>query len=240
MRIGIIDDNINWIKQAETILHKYGEQTQTPMELVSFYQDIKEELVQYEGEPLDVIFLDIDLKEDDINGIELAKFVNKRWIRCQIVYLTNYLSYATEVYDTRHSWYVLKAQFEEKLGSIFQKIIHEQEQSRRNLIFAVKGRETINLSPEEIIYFEREKRTTYIHTVWKTYEIADKLENVIGNLSNVDFSRCHESYLVYLPAVRKIKGNTFYLVDGTEIPISRKYMKDTRAAYMRWALTQMS
>ena len=55
-----------------------------------------------EGDPLEAIFMDVDLGEE--NGIVLAGKINKRWKNCQIIYLTNYLSYATETYHTEHTF----------------------------------------------------------------------------------------------------------------------------------------
>lgn len=69
-------------------------------------------IAEFSDEPIDVLFLDIEMP--DINGIETARAVNEKWSMCQIVYLTNYLFDATEVYHTAHVFYVLKNQFEQK------------------------------------------------------------------------------------------------------------------------------
>ena len=57
-------------------------------------------------------------------------------------------------------------------------------------------------------------------------------------LSEVDFVRCHNSYIVYMPAVRELGKGCFILKNGTKIMISRSHMKRVKMAFMRWAMTQ--
>lgn len=59
-------------------------------------------------------------------------------------------------------------------------------------------------------------------------------------LPSLDFVRCHNSYIVYLPAVREMEKGAFTLKDGTSIMISRSYMKSVKSAFMKWAQTQIS
>lgn len=57
-----------------------------------------------------IMFMDIEMSDE--NGIDLAMEVNRKWPKCQVVYLTNYWSYAMEVYETRHVYYIVKEKFE--------------------------------------------------------------------------------------------------------------------------------
>ena len=53
-----------------------------------------------------ILFMDIEMSDE--NGIDLAMEVNRKWPKCQVVYLTNFWSYAMEVYETRHVYYIVK------------------------------------------------------------------------------------------------------------------------------------
>ena len=53
-----------------------------------------------------------------------------------------------------------------------------------------------------------------------------------------DFIRCHNSYIIYCPAVRERVKGAFVLVNNTRIMISRSYAKKVKEAFMQWALTQ--
>lgn len=235
MVVGICDDDRNWCIKASEMIEKYAEETMWNIE-VNFFRNEKE-LLAYVGRPLEILFLDIELEEE--NGIDIAFRINKRWERCQIVYLTNYLFYATEVYLTIHTFFVLKEQFEVKIGKIFQKAFHELKQQEKKLIFNVIGGSEIVLAPDEIFYFERIKRLTCIVTVWGQYEIWDKLNDIEKKLPEPEFVRCHNSYIVYLPAIRELLKNAFIMNNGVKIMISRSHLKLAKGAFMRWALTQI-
>ena len=234
MRAGICDDDSKWYQCAKEIIEGYGKKTDTKIEILYFPQG--ESLEVYEGDPLDVIFMDVNLGEE--NGIVLAGKINKKWRNCQIIYLTNYLSYATETYHTDYTFFVLKEQFKDRIGEVFGKILHNMEQKSERLAFSVIGGKEVILAPEDILYFEQSGRMTRIVTVWGNYEIWDKLKDVKGKLSEVDFVRCHNSYIVYMPAVRELGKGCFILKNGTKIMISRSHMKGVKAAFMRWAMTQ--
>ena len=239
MRVGICDDDAIWCRKAEQIIYKYADQTETELEVICFM--IPEELNSYEGYPLDMLFMDIVLENnEEKNGIDLVAMVNKKWKDCQIIYLTNYLFYATEVYHTEHVFFVLKEQFEERIGEIFSKAFHQLSQTREKLVYSVIGGKEVSLAPADILYFERSGRTTNIITVYGTYPIWDKLSALTERLPKLDFVRCHNSYIVYLPAVREMLADVFLMDDGREVMISRSYRKIVKDAFMKWAVTQMS
>lgn len=57
--------------------------------------------------------MDIELELD--NGIQVAGMLNEKWPDCAIIYVTNYLFYAIDIYQTEHIYFVLKEQFEKGL-----------------------------------------------------------------------------------------------------------------------------
>lgn len=236
IRAGICDDDRVWCSRAERIIDDYAEAIEAEIETVCFGD--REQLFSYTGAPLEVLFMDISLRDD--NGIEVAKAVNERWKHCQIVYLTNYLHYATEVYATEHIFFALKEQFEQRIGEIFGKVFHELEQKKPHLVFSVIGGKELILAPEDILYFERVRRVTVIETVWGRYEIWDKMDEIQEMLPKIDFVRCHNSYIVYLPAVREMLKNAFLLKNGAKVVISRSHLKNVKETFSKWARTQIS
>lgn len=235
MVIGICDDDKIWCEKAERLIEEFGQQTMLETEVHCFEDG--EMLMAYSGAPLEALFLDIELKKE--NGLKIAKDVNQKWSKCQIVYLTNYLSYATEVYDTKHIYFVMKEQFALRIGTVFEKISRELEQHKRQLRFIHKGNQMICLEPEEIYYFERNKRKTILETVWGSFELYDRMDDLMKRLPSGEFVRCHNSYIVYLPNVKKIQKDVFLMRNGAQITVSRGYAKETKAALAKWVLAQM-
>lgn len=255
MRIGICDDDHLWCERAKKIVATYGIKHHLPMQIFVFLSE--ESLLEYEGGPLDVLFCDIDLngsselkdfpeaikarEESSVireDGISLVRKVNHRWPRCQMIYVTNYLYYATEVYQTKHVFFTLKEQFEKRIEEIFATILYQLRQEQDRLLFSMVGGGQIVLVPSDVYYFERNGRVTNIITKHGTYSVHEKLGDLLERLPEDVFIRCHNSYIVYLPAVREMVKGFFVLADGTQIIISRSYAKKAKEAFMQWALTQ--
>lgn len=173
MRIAICDDNRFWLGKAKRMLMQYTKTNAIETEVCCFQSPL--ELETYQGAPPDVMFMDIELQERsegnpaDVTetpaggasggeGITLAKYINRRWSNCLIIYLTNYVYYALDVYHTTHVFYVLKTQFAKRLDEIFAIISHELEQKQKRLFFNTVGGGKLTLAPEDILYFERCRR----------------------------------------------------------------------------------
>lgn len=62
MQIGIVDDNELWCEKAQFILQKYAESIGEEMEIIAFFS--KDGLMKYEGNGIDVLFLDIVLEKE--------------------------------------------------------------------------------------------------------------------------------------------------------------------------------
>lgn len=235
MVIGICDGDRIWCRKAEQMIEQFVENANFEAEIYCFAGS--GEMLAYSGLPLDVLFLDIELEGE--NGIEVARKLNEKWKSCQIVYLTNYLNYATDVYQTDHVYFVMKEQFADRMADVFSKISHNQEQGKKKLAFACREGRTVFLSPDEIYYFERKGRKTVIETVWGSYEIKDRMDEILLKLPEMDFVRCHNSYIVYLNHVKEAGRDFFQMENGATIMISRGYAKETREAFARWVRTQL-
>lgn len=206
------------------------------MDMIRFTS--RKQLETYREEPLDILFMDVMLDDDD--GIEETEEMNRRWTDCQLVYLTDYIYFATEVYHREHVFYVLKNQFAEQIGEIFEKIFHQLSQTREKLNFSVIGGEKLAVAPKELLYFERKGRVTRIHSSRGLYSICDKLPTLVERLPALDFVRCHNSYIVYFPAVRELQEKEFLMNDGSRVPISRRCAKSVKEAFAKWEEMQIS
>lgn len=233
LKIAMCDDEEHWHANAKKIVESYASSAGFAVELISFYN--KSQLVAYNGDPLDAVFMDVELEDE--NGIEVASAVNKKWPACAVVYVTNYLFYATDSYDTEHVYFVLKERFEEKIAVVFEKVFKRRGTHTTKLVFELIGEQNrkISVFAGDIRYFERDKRKTKIYTCYGVYEVWDKIGDIEKRLPTPDFVRCHNSFIVYFPAIRELSSDSLIMNDGTSVPISRSYSKRTRELFTAWA-----
>ena len=61
-----------------------------------------------------IALLDICMPEQ--NGIHLARSIKQYAPGCQIIFLSSFLNYATDVYETEHIYFILKSQLHQRIG----------------------------------------------------------------------------------------------------------------------------
>ena len=234
--VGICDDDKIWLEESKEIIIKFAQKTKIELQIQCFSN--KTQLLGYSGTPLDALFLDIELGNNE-NGIHLAKRLNTHWNDCKIIYMTNYLYYATEVYDTEHIWFILKSQFEKKIKDVFNRILHDKGKQQEKIVLKTIGKQMMSVAPADIYYFEREKRTTRVVTTWGEYQVWDKLDDIMKQLPELDFSRCHNSFMVSMNYIKKYIRELCTMVNDEKIPISRKYQPIFKEAFVKWSKEQI-
>lgn len=91
-----------------------------------------------------------------------------------------------------------------------------------------------NLKLDDILYFERDKRVTYVATTEKEYTVDDKILEIEERIASDDFVRCHTSFLVNFSYVKECTKKKMLLENGKIVDISRSYWKKTEEAYVEW------
>lgn len=180
---------------------------------------------------INLIFLDIVLQEG-MNGIQVARRLNLELEGIPIVYLTGYLQYATEVYETNHCYYVLKEELPERLPLIFKKI--QQDKKYEKLVANVGGK-LIVMEQRRVMYAERNLRITRLVLVKdEILIINDSIKNLIKACNPMTFVRCHNSLIVNLDYVSVYNRTNLMMKNGTSVSISRKYIKTVRDQFEEW------
>ena len=262
MRIAICDDDRLWNEQASNILNQYFQDRNESAEIICF--ESPDQLLAYQGPAISVLFMDIEFEDyndhheginkekiliqsEDVGsprgtngvGIEFVGTINALWPGCQIVYCTNYLYYAVDVYETRHIYYVVKSQFQSRIGQIFDKIDQGQDYSNESLYFQVIGGEIVCLPVQDIIFFERRARHTEVVTGQDRFSIKEKIGEIADKMPDNTFTRCHHSYLINMEYISVKKGNGYEMKTGEYIPISRGYARSSKEEFLRWCSDRM-
>lgn len=230
MKIGICDDNqpyLNFLKEMTQSLTtsavNLSVTTLSPEELAA--------CIEYQSIPYDILISDIDM--GTYNGIDFAGKINQIAPSCIILFISNYLNYATDVYDVTHVYFVLKSEVEQKLPRALEKAIalHNERISKSLLIRFQNTEYRIYLS--DITYIEALGRYLYIHDTKQSYKCIQSLKSIMSELPG-SFARSHNSYLVNMKCIHSINRTSCILSDGISIPISQTYSKAFQAAYVTY------
>ena len=239
MIIAICDDDWSWLTFAEKQLKEYFLKSGDTAEILCF--DNGSQLLDYKGSPIDILFMDIEINgvEGSADGIELVRKVNRRWKNCHVIYCTNHLHYAVDVYDTDHTYYIIKSEFEDRIDAVFKRIKRTDKEGKEEVFFHVIGGGMTCFPVKEIRYFERRSRYTLLQTDTGDFHIREKISEISDILPEDLSTRCHSSYLVMMDRISCRTGNAYELKSGENIPISRKFMKATKQDFLNYCEGQM-
>ena len=227
VQIAICDDDYKQSQKTEKLILEKAERFSPETELFSDGTELIK-AVKNGGYTPDLAVLDIHMPGN--SGIDVAKTLNLLVPECNIIFLTSFLGYATEVYETRHSYFILKSELEERIDAALTKVLADRAQELR--IRFREGRTVQTVTAPEVLYLERIlKKTAIVLCSGKKHFTAAKAEELLNDVPPGRFVRCHQSFWVNVEKITGMKTESFSLVNGEEIPISRSRKKEAKEAF---------
>ena len=228
MKAAIIEDDLLHADLLEKYLLEWSNAKNILLE-IDKYKNAESFLFEWEpGLGFDVLFIDIRMQE--INGMEMAKSVRKKDSGINIIFTTGITGYMEEGYEVEAMHYLLKPVDNKKLERVLQRAVIKIEKSTQEFIIASKERQTIKLFLDDIYYFEIKGRLINVHGIKDIFTYYEKIGVLEESLKDKGFFRCHKSYLINLKYVDAYNRQEAILENGEKIVISkRRYEKFCKA-----------
>lgn len=180
----------------------------------------------------------LDIQMEDMDGVRLAKELNARCPDCRIIFFTDYLEYATDVYDVRHSYFILKSQLAQRIVPALARALEELPRIP-SLCFREKG-ELHLVSRDSVLYLERRLRKTYVYTNDDCYETYEHPRAILADVEDGVFCQCHQSFWVNLNRVSALAEDHFRMDNGADVPISRSFQKLVKTQFFAFLHRNLS
>ncbi len=233
IKIALCDDEPSWLAREEALLSGFAKNRGHSFDIRSYTTATA--LFSDKDFAPDVLFSDIELGSQ-YSGVDLARYVTRIWPSCQLVYVTNHLRYASDVYETSHLWFVLKDELSTRLPTIMEKLQQQMEDGSKALAVETVKHELVAIPCAQIVSLERKARVTTIEVqTGEAYQVPERLALLLARLPERLFARCHGSFAVGLAHVRLVRKDAIVVDTGTEVPLSRRYAGSFRERYLDWA-----
>jgi DNA-binding LytR/AlgR family response regulator len=196
------------------------------LELKHTCTDALKALEILQKEPIDVIFLDINLPK--LKGLDFIKTLKKS---PQIIITTAHREYALDGYELNVIDYLLKPISFNRFLMAVNKLridgkIELQTQPlpliERAYIFINNNKKKIKIYTDEILYIESKKEYIIIVTFENTYQTKFQLTEIEEQLPKNKFIRIHRSFIVALNKVTAFSSSEVE-INLLQIPIGRSY-----------------
>ena len=190
-------------------------------------------LTRPEPEWLDILFLDIEMKQ--LSGMETAKNLRKRDSHTLLIFVTAYPDFVFQGYEVHAFHYILKPYENQKIMKVLEQAIKELGQNREHYFTLEQKSGTTKIPAKKILAFSSDRRKIII-----SLEDGNKLE-FYGKLDAVEtdlpdyFIRCHNRHLVNLNYVTALEKDGCTL-RSQSFPVSRAYRQSVEIAFARLLL----
>ncbi len=172
-----------------------------------------------------IVFLDVEMPGMD--GVMCAKRIIDIAPKTFIIFATAHEQYMSEAFEVYASDYLIKPfkidRVISTLGRIKEIFTNKDTTSPKLSLFnndsisklVIKSKEgTSFIDCKDIIFIEREKRNTLIHTVDETLTSSESLSEIEERLDKTTFFRSHKSYIINISMIYRIHpyGRWTYIV----------------------------
>lgn len=232
MKIAICDDEIVEVDYVKNLIKSWGDTKGLQCFLHSFYS-AEEFLFKYEeGNPFDLLILDIQMK--DINGMELAKKIRVIDRNVKIIFLTGIKDYVFEGYEVGAVRYILKPLKEKEFFKVLSSISEEiKDKVDDYFIFSYQG-ENIKLFYDDIIKIEVEGHYVNMLTIDNEYRWKESLLRIKESLGDKGFVMANRSVLLNVRHIEKITKTDCIMCENIVVPISRNSYKKVNEAFINY------
>lgn len=224
LEIAICDDETLETSNIEKMLEDLATKVATKINIDVFYDGST--LVDYinRGKRYDLIYLDIEMEKQ--NGVDAARIIRKLDRNVLIIYVTSHESFAKEVFEVSAFRFITKPIdlqiFERYFIDAKKEILGNPKyfQYQYNKV-------SYRVPVSDIMYFQSDKRVTYIVRKTGSEKCYEKLNNIEKRLleSDIFFYRTHQSFLINPKFVSVYSYDSMELLDGTTLTVSENRRK---------------
>lgn len=192
-----------------------------------------------DGMTADIFLLDIRFRDEGQDGIGLARQLRARFPNAQIIFISNYPDYISDVYEVEHCYFVLKNQLELYLPAAINRARQNLNVEKKQLMLNTGHGKKSAVPLSEILYFERKKRTTEVVLATGVLYTSTALPKLLCTEEGGGFVRCHNSFIVNLRHVRTLLRTELVLEGGNIVPVSRYYRNAVQQQFAQFMCSQL-
>ncbi len=227
LKCAIIDDE----PLAAELLASYAKRT-PELNLTGVYNSAVLAMKELRGNPVDILFLDIQMPE--ISGLEFAGLLPES---TRVVFTTAFDRYAVEGFKVNAADYLLKPVSYESFVAAVSKVAewfgakeHADALSYDKFVYIKSEYKLIRADFNDIVYVEGVKDYVKFYFGDKRKPIMSliNMKRVEDCLPNPPFMRVHRSFIANMAKVDMIDRSRM-VVGGVYIPISESYKEQVQA-----------
>ena len=187
---------------------------------------------EMEARAFDLIFLDIEMPEED--GIRFGERLARLERTPDIIFVSSREDRVFDAFKIHPFGFVRKSLFLQDIGGVIADYVKaRQDEGARNFVVQTPTG-TVTIPVESIRYFEGARKNQLVYTTHSREPVIINLtmKQLEDEFAQRSFLRVHTGYLVNYRFIRRMTATDVILTDGTELPISRRKAGQIKLEYM--------
>ena len=187
------------------------------------------------GASIDVVFCDI--KMPGLDGVELARVINRFAVRPRVVFVTAYDDRAVDAFDLQAVDYLMKPVRADRLAEAVRRVLcvagaeGGADADEDETISVELGGVTRFIRRSQVRYVEAQGDYARLHTADASHLLRATLAELEERWFPAGFVRIHRSSLValaHVAEIRAVDGRCSVRVGEEELPVSRRHTRELR------------
>lgn len=194
------------------------------IEVRGHFTNVKEAAQFLSGNTVDLIFLDVEMPEED--GFKL---LDQLVYAPKVILTTSKTEYAYNAFEYHVTDFLKKPFTYQRFQEAINKIIFTEDprpkEAKDDHIFIKSDGKLIRLENKDILYIESMGDYVKFVLADKKYITHNTIKNLEEKVNPDTFIKIHRSYIVNLKKVENIRDN-IVIINGLELPISKANRSD--------------
>lgn len=228
----IVDDEYPAREELKYFINKYSDD----IDIIGEFDNSVDTLKYMEDNSPDIIFLDINMP--GMNGIDLAKVINRFNEKPIIIFTTAYGEYAPKAFEIKAFDYIMKPFSNKRIRDVLNRLnnIKLNQDNNKDIITdkipVKKDNVIIMIKIQDISCCRAFEKQTIVYTQDGEYIVNLGISKLFDKLPHDLFFKCHRCYILNIENVKEIIpwfNNTFLVkVNGVKekIPVSRNKVNE--------------
>lgn len=191
-------------------------------------KNTREALTVLENEAIDLAILDINLGEEEEDGISIGQRLKDKY-GIPFIYLTAYDNpeiIKKAILTAPHSYLTKPFKSVDLLASVEIAIrLSAGKHTVRHTIMVKDGEFHVKLPTEEITYIESSKNYLLIHTADKTYKCRSTIKQIVESIPDASLIQTHRAFIVNKNKIAKFNAK-YVVISNKVIPVSQNYLEN--------------
>lgn len=220
INIAIIEDNENDANLLKSYVDKYFKNINKQYKVDIF--DRAYNFIDNHSNKYNIAFFDIEMPYMD--GMEAAHKLREKDTQISIIFVTNMAKYAINGYEVDALDFIIKPVEYFLFQTKMDKALRIQSKYSKNAYTINCSEQIVRLNIHDILYVESDGHFVIYHTEKGVFRERNTIKKVEEILSEFDFIRCNNPYLVNLDQIACITKDSVK-VGQDVLTISRSYKK---------------